>query len=228
MRFNNNNDNLSSPYPLTRTHNVTERARKNAIFILNVEFGFKCSYQYSRLPMSLQFLPLRFSFHKNLCLNASQQAYEHWIRVGSCWHLNRDKKKEKENEEKTFLFHSVIVMLLVFHMLRSAWCICCVCIVLDAFLFHSIRFENWVWFNLIKGDGQVDLLLLHLPFRFVPFWLPPSRYRYLVNFSSYSFSGPDMLRKYHTQYPFTITHMHTNQTYTHSHSSQDIYYSEKK
>lgn len=35
------------------------------------------------------------------------------------------RKEKKKKTEKTFLFHSVIVMLLVFHMLRSAWCICC-------------------------------------------------------------------------------------------------------
>lgn len=166
-----------------------------------------------------------FLFTKNLCLNASQQTYEHehWIRVGSCWHLNRDKKKKKEKKTKRKLFFFIQLLLC---------CLCFTCyalhdvfvvwrmrvrvlIVLDALLFHSLLFENWVWFNLIKGDGQVDLLLL---FR-CPLSTAPFLYRYLVNFSSYSFSGPDMLRKYHTQYPFTITHTHT---------SQDIYYSENK
>lgn len=147
---------------------------------------------------------------------------------------SRQKSQKEQKTEKTFLFHSVIVMLLVFHMLRSAWCICCmlVCgeserIVFDAFLFHSTLFENWVRFNLIKGDDQVDLLLRrrrrHHRYDFVlsPFccsaWV--SMFYVVTSLTLVLillFPESDMLRKYHTQYPFTITltHAHTHASIT--------------
>lgn len=182
---------------------------------------------------TVQFRPLRFSFHKKFVSECEPTNIWAWA-LDSCRVMltfkSRQKKKKKKTKRKLFFFIQLLLCCLCFtcyalHDVFVVWRMRVrVLIVLDALLFHSLLFENWVWFNLIKGDGQVDLLLL---FR-CPLSAAPFLYRYLVNFSFYSFSGPDMLRKYHTQYPFTITHtyIHTNQT--HTHSSQDIYYSENK